>query len=105
MYVSALQQCHDSDSALEAEDMLSTIYVHISDKVVGLLLRARKHKLIDFEGEVLFQRRDDDVPIFMLKTMEEIRAYVREKEDEVRRSISPNPQAMLQGGHFDPPSQ
>ncbi|XP_059621880.1 actin-binding Rho-activating protein [Phlebotomus argentipes] len=84
---------------------LFNIYVHISDKVVGLLLRARKHKLIDFEGEVLFQRRDDDVPIFMLKTMAEIREYVRAKEDEVRRSISPNPQAMLMGSRQPSPTQ
>lgn len=69
------------------------IYVHISDKVVGLLLRARKHKLVDFEGEILFQRRDDDVPIMMSKTMKEIKEYLKSKEEEVRRSASPNPQA------------
>lgn len=34
---------------------LFNIYVHISDKCVGLLLRARKQKVLDFEGEVLFQ--------------------------------------------------
>ena len=34
---------------------LFNIYVHINDKLVGLLLRARKQKLIDFEGECLFQ--------------------------------------------------
>lgn len=68
------------------------IYVHISDKVVGLLLRARKHKLVDFEGEILFQRRDDNVPIVMLKPIKEIREYLQGLEDEVRRSVSPNPQ-------------
>ena len=41
------------------------IYVAISDKVVGLLLRARKHGLLDFEGEMLFQRRDEDVAILL----------------------------------------
>lgn len=61
--------------------------------MVGLLLRARKHKLVDFEGEILFQRRDDDVPIMMVKTMKEIRDYLKEKEQEVTRSISPNPMA------------
>lgn len=59
--------------------------------MVGLLLRARKHKLVDFEGEILFQRRDDDVPIMMLKSIKEIRAYLTGKEEEVRRSVSPNP--------------
>lgn len=67
------------------------IYVHISDKVVGLLLRARKHKLVDFEGEILFQRRDVDVPIMMLMDMKGIREYLQSKEEEVRRSVSPNP--------------
>lgn len=67
--------------------------MHISDKVVGLLLRARKHKLLDFEGEILFQRRDDDVPIMMLKTMKEIRDILKQKEEDVRRSVSPNPLA------------
>jgi hypothetical protein len=31
------------------------IYTGISNKVVGVLLRARKHKFVDFEGETLFQ--------------------------------------------------
>lgn len=34
---------------------LFNLYVHINDKLVGLLLRARKQKIIDFEGECLFQ--------------------------------------------------
>lgn len=68
------------------------IYTCINDKLVGLLLRARKHKFVEFEGEMLFQRRDDDVPIFMLKTPDEIKEVLNEKIEEVRRSSSPNPQ-------------
>lgn len=34
---------------------LFNIYTHISDKCVGLLLRARKQGLVNFEGECLFQ--------------------------------------------------
>ncbi|KAK1795662.1 hypothetical protein P4O66_001155 [Electrophorus voltai] len=41
-------------------------YVKISDKVVGILLRCRKHKMVDFEGEMLWQGRDDDVKITLL---------------------------------------
>lgn len=59
--------------------------------MVGLLLRARKHKVLDFEGEVLFQRRDDDVPVYMLKPIKEIKAILDAKVEEVRRSVSPNP--------------
>ena len=36
---------------------LFNIYVAISDKCVGLLLRARRQKLVTFEGECLFQVR------------------------------------------------
>ncbi|NXH19335.1 ABRA protein, partial [Bucco capensis] len=42
-------------------------YVRISDKVVGILLRARKHGLVDFDGEMLWQGRDDNVIITLLK--------------------------------------
>lgn len=41
-------------------------YTVISNKVVGLLLRARKHGLVEFEGEMLFQRRDDKKIITLL---------------------------------------
>ncbi|KAK6998571.1 actin-binding Rho-activating protein [Biomphalaria glabrata] len=38
-------------------------YTRISNKLVGMLLRARKQGLVTFEGEMLYQRRDDDVLI------------------------------------------
>ncbi|XP_056403662.1 actin-binding Rho-activating protein-like [Hyla sarda] len=41
-------------------------YVQISDKVVGILLRARKHGRLDFEGEMLWQGVHDDVIITLL---------------------------------------
>ncbi|NXJ03000.1 ABRA protein, partial [Psophia crepitans] len=41
-------------------------YVTISNKVVGILLRARKHGLVHFEGEMLWQGKDDDVVITLL---------------------------------------
>lgn len=61
--------------------------------MVGILLRARKHKLLDFEGEMLFQRRDDDVPIFLLKPIQEIRQELESKIEEIKRAGSPAPQA------------
>ncbi|XP_060631752.2 actin-binding Rho-activating protein [Anolis sagrei] len=42
-------------------------YVRISDKVVGILMRARKHGMVDFEGEMLWQGRDDHVIITLLE--------------------------------------
>ncbi|XP_015254970.1 PREDICTED: actin-binding Rho-activating protein-like [Cyprinodon variegatus] len=41
-------------------------YVKISDKVVGILLRCRKHKMLDFEGEMLWKGKDDDVIITLM---------------------------------------
>ncbi|XP_075427825.1 actin-binding Rho-activating protein-like [Ascaphus truei] len=38
-------------------------YVRVSDKVVGILLRARKHQKLEFEGEMLWQGVHDDVII------------------------------------------
>lgn len=72
---------------------LFNIYNYISDKVVGILLRARKHKLVQFEGEMLFQRRDDNVPIFLLKPIHEIRELLECKIEEIKRASSPLPQA------------
>ncbi|XP_032588767.1 transcriptional regulatory protein AlgP [Drosophila mojavensis] len=72
---------------------LFNIYNYISDKVVGILLRARKHKLLDFEGEMLYQRRDDDVPIFLLRPIAEIRRELNAKVEEIKRGASPAPQS------------
>ncbi|XP_026144344.1 actin binding Rho activating protein b [Carassius auratus] len=41
-------------------------YVRISDKVVGILMRARKHGKVAFDGEMLWQGRDDGVIITLL---------------------------------------
>jgi len=46
---------------------LFELYKVISNKVVGLLIRARKYGLVNFEGEMLYQRRDDDVVITLLR--------------------------------------
>lgn len=66
---------------------LFTMYTVISDKLVGMLLRARKHKILDFEGEVLFQRRDDHVPIILLKPIDDIRKTFKAKIEEAELII------------------
>lgn len=70
---------------------LFQIYVHINDKVVGLLLRARKHELLTFEGECLFQKFHDHVPIYLLRPYKRIKEIMTEKQSDIRRSLSPNP--------------
>ncbi|KAL1527557.1 hypothetical protein AB1Y20_008945 [Prymnesium parvum] len=58
------------------EDLFEA-YAHISDKVVGMLLRARKHSLLFFEGETLFQGQDDEVPILLLMSARQAREKMR----------------------------
>ncbi|KAJ9575638.1 hypothetical protein L9F63_007499 [Diploptera punctata] len=65
---------------------LFQIYTSISNKVVGVLLRARKHKFVDFEGETLFQRRDDDVPVILCKSLPEIGAIFQAQMDQIQNS-------------------
>ena len=55
---------------------LFDVYSDISNKVVGVLVRARKYGLVYFRGEMLLQRRDDDQPVVLLKTAEEARATI-----------------------------
>ncbi|KAL3111624.1 hypothetical protein niasHT_016094 [Heterodera trifolii] len=57
---------------------LFNIYQFISDKVVGMLLRARKHGMVDFEGEMLFQRRDEAKLITLLISHEQIQQALSE---------------------------
>lgn len=104
VYQEMLELCtviHDEGQPISKKDPerrvlmfgeLFNIYTHINDKLVGLMLRARKHELIQFEGEMLFQRRDDNVPVFLLKPLREIREILVGKQTEIRRSLSPNPQ-------------
>ncbi|KAJ8718401.1 hypothetical protein PYW08_002638 [Mythimna loreyi] len=71
---------------------LFSIYTVINDKLVGLLIRTRKHQLTYFEGEVLFQKRDDDVPVFLMQPIQDIREYCNNRALQARRSVSPMPQ-------------
>lgn len=43
-----------------------------------MLLRARKHQMVDFEGEMLYQRRDEDKIITLLLTHEQIQQSLKE---------------------------
>ncbi|KAK7079344.1 hypothetical protein SK128_013891 [Halocaridina rubra] len=77
------ERYEDGTAAITFGDLFQ-IYTRISNKVVGMLLRARKHGFVDFEGETLFQRRDDDVPITLLKPIQQIRDELHsDKEFEV----------------------
>merc|ERR1712012_1414377 len=43
------------------------IYQNISNKVVGILARARKNRLVHFEGETLFQGQRDAINLFVIR--------------------------------------
>lgn len=47
----------------------------ISNKCVGILQRARKHRLLHFSGETLWQGKDDQVVITLLRRNREIQIY------------------------------
>jgi len=51
-------------------------YIPISNKVVGLLLRARRWRLVEFPGEMLYQGQDDNV-IIRLTANEDLIPYSR----------------------------
>uniref|UniRef100_A0A3B5B5B9 Actin-binding Rho-activating protein n=1 Tax=Stegastes partitus TaxID=144197 RepID=A0A3B5B5B9_9TELE len=59
----------DSDGKVIAVEFgkLFEHYVTISNKLVGILLRARKQRLVDFEGEMLWQGKDDHVVITLVQ--------------------------------------
>ncbi|XP_023168068.1 actin-binding Rho-activating protein isoform X2 [Drosophila hydei] len=63
---------------------LFEMYNHISDKLLGTLLCARKHKFIDFEGETLFQGRDDKQSIRLLHPFEELKESILSKIESLR---------------------
>ncbi|CAG0920759.1 unnamed protein product [Notodromas monacha] len=62
----------DSTSWITFGELFQT-YTVISGNVVGILLRARKRGFVDFPGETLFQRRDDDVVIQLTRPLAEIK--------------------------------
>ena len=60
-------------------------YTKISNKVVGMLMRARRQHLLEFDGEMLYQGRDNDVIITLLKDPDEIDHVESIRQTLVRR--------------------
>ena len=60
---------------------LFLIYSYFSDKLVGMLIRARKYGLLHFEGEMLYQRQDDNKPITLLYSLEDLRTRMKATGD------------------------
>jgi hypothetical protein len=94
IYKEMLELCqiiHENGHPVESDPQRSEItfgelfdiYVYINNKVVGLLLRARKYELLTFEGECLFQKFHDHVPISLLHSLADIKKVLAEKQEEV----------------------
>ena len=54
------------------------LYTRISSKVVGMLVRARRHGLVTFKGEMLYQGQDDKVIIKLVKLPQEVIDIINE---------------------------
>ncbi len=57
-------------------------------QVVGMLLRARKHNLVAFEGEMLYQRQDDEKEITLLKPLEQVKELYSKSDDPAKCLMS-----------------
>lgn len=64
------------------------MYTKINDKVVGILIRGRRHNYLKFDGEMLYQRKDDMVPIYLIKSISDIRTNILEKQGEIQKQIN-----------------
>ena len=62
---------------------LFEVYTKISNKLVGMLLRARRQGLVKFEGEMLYQGRDENVIITLLKIPKMLEKYVLESDGSI----------------------
>ncbi|CAF3640215.1 unnamed protein product [Rotaria socialis] len=47
---------------------LFEIYTNISDKLVGVLFKARKQGYLTFKGEMLLRNRDENAPIQLIRS-------------------------------------
>lgn len=57
-------------------------------QVVGILMRARRQGLVNFEGEMLYQRRDDHVLIRLLKMPDDLINEIEKQKDELKHHPS-----------------
>ncbi|BFF97670.1 actin-binding Rho-activating protein [Drosophila madeirensis] len=58
-------------------------YSSISGKLMGTLLGARKHGYVAFEGETLFQSKDEQVSVCLLRSYDELRLEIMAKVEDL----------------------
>ncbi|KAF8357569.1 tag-243 [Pristionchus pacificus] len=74
---------------------LFVIYSYYSDKLVGMLIRARKYGLLHFEGEMLYQRQDDNKNITLLYSLKDIRERMKPSGDPKNCVVVEGPPPVL----------
>lgn len=94
--------CHmkDGQVVIRFKDLF-LIYRVISDKCVGILLRARRYKLLTFEGETLFQGQNDETLITLLRPFFEIQGHFKETKQLIKPEevfIAPPSVKTIEGG-------
>ena len=58
-------------------------YTRISNKIVGVLIRARKHGLIEFDGEILYQGRDNNKIIRLIRSPDLLQQSINQRQLEL----------------------
>jgi len=86
IYCNGVNNDEDGTTAMLFGDLFK-LYTRISDKVVGILMRAKKYELVFFVPEILFQVRmasylpfkptflqgqDDEEPVFLTRPLKDI---------------------------------
>ncbi|ESO10817.1 hypothetical protein HELRODRAFT_185281 [Helobdella robusta] len=56
-------------------------YGRISHNLVGLMIRARRKGLVQFEGEMLYQRQDEDAPIILLRPPDDLITEIQQQKE------------------------
>ncbi|XP_030373120.1 actin-binding Rho-activating protein [Scaptodrosophila lebanonensis] len=81
---------------------LFELYNTISDKLLGTLLRARKYNYVIFDGETLFQGRDDAVLVKLQRPFHDLRAEIVSKIENLRliETVKETEQPALRNTHF-----
>jgi len=69
---------------------LFAFYSRLSEKLVGVLVRARRQGLIDFEGEMLYQRQDELVPIRLIQMPVKLMERIEQAKEELKVHPSRN---------------
>ncbi|XP_023330074.1 uncharacterized protein LOC111702568 [Eurytemora carolleeae] len=76
---------------------LFNVYQKISNKVVGVLHRARKNRLVHFDGETLWQGENDETNVTLLRNIRDIEEHYNKTGELLYNSDANNIFVFRQG--------